>query len=203
MLSPIMKKSESSRKWLSRQAKDPYVKKARESGYRSRAAFKLIELDDKLRFIRKARNILDIGCAPGSWCQVVRARNTAASIIGIDLLRIDPIEGVKFIQGDFFEKYKELDGPLFDLILCDMAHNMTGHRATDMIRMEEMIKDVCTVTFPMFSPGGVMIVKSLAAGPNLLGFLKDVFGGIRIEKPQASRTDSAECYIALSLPVAK
>lgn len=195
------KLKESSKRWLRRQLNDPYVKQAKKDGYRSRAAFKLIEMDEGLKLLAKGRVIVDLGAAPGSWAQV--AVEKGASVFGIDLLPIDAMAGAIFIEGDFTEDapLAELEallkGKKVDVVMSDMAPNTTGHTQTDHIR----IMNLCELAFHFacdhLKDGGAFVCKVFAGGTesSLLAEIKKRFKAVKHLKPGASRKESAEIYL--------
>ena len=191
-----------STRWLERQLNDPYVRKARAEGWRSRAAFKLIELDEKFHFVRQARAVVDLGVAPGGWAQVVRKLSPKARIVGIDLLPTDPIEGVTLFQMDFMDdKAPELlrealdDAP--DLVLSDMAANTVGHAQTDHLRTMALVEAGAWFAIETLKPGGAFVAKVFAGGTDaeLLAVLKKHFATVKHAKPPASRKGSSEWYV--------
>jgi len=193
----------SSRQWLERQLKDPYVGAARRQGYRSRAAFKLIEIDDKHRLLRPGQRVLDLGAAPGGWCQVAAERVGPEGVVtGLDLLEIDPLPGVRLLQGDITDPEAAaalraaLDGPA-DLVLSDMAPNATGHRPTDQIRVIAVVEAALDLAEAVLRPGGAFLAKTLQLGgaQDLMTRLKRDFERVRHVKPPASRAESAELYL--------
>ncbi len=196
------KRSASSASWLRRQLNDPYVREAKAAGYRSRAAFKLKELDDKYALIRKASRVVDLGIAPGGWSQVVRAVNPKAAVVGIDLLPTDPLEGVTIFQMDFLADEapaaleEALDGPP-DLVLSDMAANTVGHKQTDHLRTMGLVEAAAQFAIETLSPGGAFVAKVFAGGTDqeLLAVLKRNFTSVKHAKPPASRKDSSEWYV--------
>ncbi|MBR0642739.1 RlmE family RNA methyltransferase [Plastoroseomonas hellenica] len=187
--------------WLQRQLNDPYVKAARERGLRSRAAFKLIELDDRFKLIRPRMRVVDLGAAPGGWTQVALERG-ASHVVGIDLLPIDPIAGSTLLQGDFQDPEAEravldaLDGQA-DLVLSDMAPNTTGHNATDHLRIVALAELSLDFAQKVLAPGGGFVAKLFQGGTEktMLDALKRDFTVVRHAKPPASRKDSAELYV--------
>ena len=195
-------RSTSSARWLTRQLNDPYVKQAKAEGWRSRAAFKLIELDEKYGLIKGARRVVDLGIAPGGWSQVVRQRNPKAAVVGIDLLPTDPIEGVTIFQMDFMADEAPaaltdaLDGPP-DLVISDMAANTVGHKQTDHLRTMGLVETAAHFAIENLSPGGAFVAKVLAGGTDtdLLTLLKKHFTTVKHAKPPASRKDSSEWYV--------
>jgi 23S rRNA (uridine2552-2'-O)-methyltransferase len=196
------KRTASSARWLQRQLDDPYVKQARAAGYRSRSAFKLKELDEKYALIRKAVRVIDLGIAPGGWSQVVRQVNPKASVVGIDLLPTDPIEGVTIFEMDFMADaapaalQDALDGPP-DLILSDMAANTVGHKQTDHLRTMGLVETALHFAIESLAPGGAFVAKVFAGGTDgeLLTLLKRNFTSVKHAKPPASRKDSSEWYV--------
>ena len=196
------KRSESSRRWIQRQINDPYVKQAQAEGYRSRAAYKLIELDDKFGLVRGAKRVVDLGIAPGGWSQVVRKRAPKAGIVGIDLLEVEPIEGVEILQMDFMDDAAPakleaaLDGPP-DLVLSDMAANTVGHKQTDHLRTMGLVEAGAWFAIDTLEKGGAFVAKVLAGGTDteLLKLLKAHFKTVKHAKPPASRKGSSEWYV--------
>lgn len=196
------KRSTSSARWLTRQLNDPYVRKAKAEGWRSRAAFKLIELDEKFGLIKGATRVVDLGIAPGGWAQVVRLHNPRAQVVGIDLLPTDPIEGVTIFQMDFMADAapaalaEALDGPP-DLVISDMAANTVGHKQTDHLRTMGLVETAADFAIQHLAPGGAFIAKVLAGGTDadLLALLKKHFTMVKHAKPPASRKDSSEWYV--------
>ena len=195
------KHAPSSQRWLERQLNDPYVQAAKTQGYRSRAAFKLIELDEKYKLIGKDARVVDLGAAPGGWSQVALQRG-AACVVGIDLLPIIPVAGAEFIEGDFMEEGMEarLTGMLggkADLVLSDMAPNTTGHVATDHIRIMALADTALAFATGILIPGGAFVAKLFQGGAerDMLNTLKLRFRTVRHAKPPASRKDSKEMYV--------
>ena len=188
----------SSTRWLERQLNDPYVRRAKAENYRSRAAYKLLELDEKFRLLKGAKAVVDLGIAPGGWSQVVRRRVPEARIVGIDLLATDPIEGVEILQLDFMdeaapERLKQaLSGPA-DLVLSDMAANTVGHPQTDHLRTMALVEAGLEFAKEVLRPGGAFIAKVLAGGTDtqLLAELKRHFTTVKHAKPPASRKGSS------------
>ena len=192
----------SSTRWLERQLNDPYVKRARAENYQSRAAYKLIELDERFGLLKGVRAVVDLGIAPGGWSQVVRRKTPAASIVGIDLLPIDPIEGVAFLQMDFMDeaapdRLKEALGSPADLVLSDMAANTVGHPQTDHLRTMALVEAGLEFAREVLRPGGAYVAKVLAGGADndLVAELKRNFTTVKHAKPPASRKDSSEWYV--------
>lgn len=192
----------SSNRWLARQLNDPYVKKAKAEGYRSRAAYKLIELDERFHFLRGAKRVIDLGIAPGGWTQVVRRVCPQATIVGIDLLPTDPIDGATILEMDFMDEEaparlaEALGGPA-DVILSDMAANTVGHPQTDHLRTMALVEAGCLFASEVLRPGGSYVAKVLAGGAdnNLVAELKRLFTNVKHAKPPASRKDSSEWYV--------
>jgi 23S rRNA (uridine2552-2'-O)-methyltransferase len=191
----------SSQRWLARQLNDPYVQAAKAQGFRSRAAFKLIELDDKYHLIGKGCRVVDLGAAPGGWSQIALSRG-AAAVVGIDLLPITPVQGAQFIEGDFMDegmdvRLKEMLGGPADLVLSDMAPNTTGHVATDHIRIMALADMALAFAAEVLVPGGAFVAKLFQGGAEreMLNTLKLRFRTVRHAKPPASRKDSKEMYV--------
>jgi len=190
----------SSRAWLKRQLNDPYVAAAKAKGYRSRAAFKLLELDEKFHLLKKGAKVLDLGAAPGGWSQVAAARG--AAVVAADVLEIEPIPGVTFFQVDLTDPdvpamlKQALDGPA-DLVLTDMAAPTTGHRATDHIRTTALVEIALEVAEDTLRPGGAFVGKVFQGGSSnvLLARLKQAFREVKHVKPPASRAESVELYV--------
>jgi 23S rRNA (uridine2552-2'-O)-methyltransferase len=200
------KRSLASTLWLERQLNDPYVSRAKREGYRSRAAFKLLEIDDKYRLLKPGQRIVDLGAAPGGWSQVAAKRVAAADgkgrVIGIDLLSIEPIAGADFAVIDFNapdapERLKQMLGGPADGVLTDMAANATGHRKTDHLRIVALAELAAEFAREVLSPGGFFLAKVLQGGTesDLLASLKRDFAKVHHAKPAASRADSAELYV--------
>ncbi len=196
------KRTASSTRWLERQLNDPYVKQAKADGYRSRAAYKLIELDDRFGLIRGSKRVVDLGIAPGGWAQVVRKRSPKAAIVGIDLLPTEPIEGVAILEMDFMHDAApaaleaELDGKP-DLVMSDMAANTVGHKQTDHLRTMSLVEAAAWFATENLEEGGAFIAKVLAGGTDvdLLALLKKHFKSVKHAKPPASRKGSSEWYV--------
>ena len=192
----------SSVRWLERQLNDPYVKQAKAEGYRSRAAYKLIELDERFALLKGIRRVVDLGIAPGGWSQVVRKQAPGASIAGIDLLETKPIEGVTILQMDFMADTAPglleaaLDGPP-DLVLSDMAANTVGHKQTDHLRTMGLVEAAAHFAVDSLAEGGAFVAKVLAGGTDaeLLALLKRHFRTVKHAKPPASRKGSSEWYV--------
>ena len=196
------KRTASSTRWLERQLNDPYVKQAKAEGYRSRAAYKLIELDEKFGLIRGATRVVDLGIAPGGWSQVVRKLAPKANVVGIDLLPTEPIEGVTIFEMDFMDDAapaaleEALGGPA-DLVLSDMAANTVGHKQTDHLRTMGLVEAGAWFAVENLAPGGAFVAKVLAGGTDaeLLKLLKAHFKSVKHAKPPASRKGSSEWYV--------
>ena len=192
-----------STRWLERQLNDPYVKRAKTEGYRSRAAFKLLELDERFGFLRGVRSVVDLGIAPGGWSQVVRRRVPQAKIAGIDLLPTDPIEGVAILEMDFMDDTapdalrEALGMPFADLVMSDMAANTVGHPQTDHLRTMGLVEAGLLFATEVLKPGGAFVAKVLAGGADdsLVAELKRHFTKVKHAKPPASRKDSSEWYV--------
>ncbi len=187
--------------WLQRQLNDPYVRAAQAQGWRSRAAFKLIELDDRYHLIHQGARVVDLGAAPGGWSQVA-ARRGASQIVGIDLLPVDTVAGAEFVLGDFMDedmpdRLRAMLGGPPDLVLSDMAPNTTGHTATDHIRIVALAEMALDFALTVLAPGGGFVAKVLQGGSEkqLLDPMKRAFASVRHAKPPASRKDSSEMYV--------
>jgi len=197
--------TQASRRWLERQLNDPYVARARREGLRSRAAFKLMEIDDKAKLLKPGAKVVDLGAAPGGWSQVAAKRVRAGSggrVVAIDLLAMDPLPGVDFLQLDFLdpdapERLKALLGGPADVVLTDMAANATGHRATDHLKIMGLAEAAAEFAREVLKPGGAFLAKVLQGGTEveLLASLKRDFASVKHVKPAASRSDSAELYV--------
>jgi len=192
----------SSTRWLERQLNDPYVKRAKAENYRSRAAYKLIELDERFGFLKGVRAVVDLGIAPGGWSQVVRRKVPQAGVVGIDLLPTDPIDGVAILQMDFMDekapdRLKEALGGTADLVLSDMAANTVGHQQTDHLRTMALVEAGLEFAREVLRPGGAYVAKVLAGGADndLVAQLKRSFATVKHAKPPASRKDSSEWYV--------
>ena len=192
----------SSTRWLERQLNDPYVKRAKAEGYRSRAAYKLLELDEKFGLLKGVKGVVDLGIAPGGWSQVVRKKAPAARVAGIDFLPTDPIDGVAILQMDFMdeeapERLREALAGDADLVLSDMAANTVGHPQTDHLRTMTLVEAGMEFACEVLKPGGAYGAKVLAGGAdnNLVAELKRHFTTVKHAKPPASRKDSSEWYV--------
>jgi 23S rRNA (uridine2552-2'-O)-methyltransferase len=196
-------RSQSSKQWLERQLNDPYVARAKREGFRSRAAFKLIEIDDKYRLLKKGGRVVDLGAAPGGWSQVAMKRVGAdGRVVAIDIQEMAPVPGVDFAVIDFLDPkapdlLKERLGGEADVVLTDMAANATGHRKTDHLKIMALVEAAAQFANEVLKPGGSFLAKVLQGGtePTLLADLKRNFTTVRHVKPAASRTDSAELYL--------
>jgi 23S rRNA (uridine2552-2'-O)-methyltransferase len=192
----------SSTRWLERQLNDPYVQRAKAENYRSRAAYKLLELDERFGLLKGVKTVVDLGIAPGGWSQVVRRRVPQSKVVGIDLLPTDPIEGVcilhmNFMDDDAPERLEQaLDGPA-DLVLSDMAANTVGHPQTDHLRTMALVEAGLEFACQVLRPGGAYVAKVLAGGADhdLVAELKRKFTTIKHAKPPASRKGSSEWYV--------
>jgi 23S rRNA (uridine2552-2'-O)-methyltransferase len=191
-----------STRWLERHLNDPYVKQAKAEGYRSRAAYKLLELDERFKFVRQAKAVVDLGIAPGGWAQVVRKYSPRAAVVGIDLLEIDPIEGVTIFEMDFMDddapdKLLDALGGAPDLVLSDMAANTVGHQQTDHLRTMGLVEAAAYFAIQHLQPGGGFVSKVFAGGTDgeLLSLLKKNFKLVKHAKPPASRKGSSEWYV--------
>jgi len=195
-------RSAQSTRWLERQLNDSYVKKAKAEGYRSRAAYKLTELDEKFGFLRGAKRVVDLGIAPGGWTQLVRKRLPKAAVVGIDLLPVDPIDGATILQMDFMDDaapdrlVAELGGAP-DLILSDMAANTVGHPQTDALRTLGLVEAALDFALRTLAPGGDFVAKVFAGGADsaLVAEMKRNFATVKHAKPPASRKGSVEWFV--------
>ncbi len=192
----------SSTRWLERQLNDPYVRKAKAENYRSRAAYKLIELDERFQLLKGVKAVIDLGIAPGGWSQAVRRKIPQAKVVGIDLLPTDPIEGVTILEMDFMddgapEKLREALGGPADLVLSDMAANTVGHQQTDHLRTMALVEAGLQFATEVLRPGGAYVAKVLAGGADsqLVAEMKRHFATVKHAKPPASRKDSSEWYV--------
>jgi 23S rRNA (uridine2552-2'-O)-methyltransferase len=200
------KRKLSSKLWLERQLNDPYVAQARREGLRSRAAYKLIEIDDKYHFLKPGMSVVDLGAAPGGWSQIVAKRVGAADgrgkVVAIDLLEMPEIPGVSFAQLDFLSedapgKLLAMMGGRADVVLSDMAANTTGHRKTDQLRILGLVEGAAAFASDVLNPGGTFLAKVFQSGADaeLLAQLKRDFASVRHVKPASSRQDSSERYL--------
>ena len=191
-----------STKWLERQLNDPYVKRAKAEGFRSRAAYKLIELDERFGFLKGVSRVVDLGIAPGGWSQVVRKKAPKAAVVGIVLLPTDPLDGVTIFEMDFMDdeapnRLKEALGGPADLVLSDMAANTVGHPQTDHLRTMALVEAGLLFATEVLRPGGAYVAKVLAGGADndLVAALKKNFTAVKHAKPPASRKGSSEWYV--------
>ena len=199
------RRKQSSNLWLERQLNDPYVARAKREGFRSRAAFKLMEIDDKARVLKKGARVIDLGAAPGGWSQVAAKRVGAPQqgrVVAIDVLAMDSLPGVEFMQFDFLavdapDKLKAMLGGPADVVLSDMAANATGHAKTDHLKIMALVEAAADFAREVLSPGGTFLAKVLQGGTEgaLLAGLKRDFSSVKHVKPAASRADSAELYL--------
>jgi 23S rRNA (uridine2552-2'-O)-methyltransferase len=199
-------RSASSRRWLERQLNDPYVARAQREGLRSRAAYKLVEIDDKHRFLRRGAAVVDLGAAPGGWSEIA-ARRVGTSegkgrVVAIDVLEMAPIPGVDFLRADFLEpeapvRLQLMLGGGADVVMSDMAANATGHRRTDHLKIMALVEAAAEFARDVLRPGGTFLAKVLQGGTEgaLLAALKRDFASVKHVKPVASRADSAELYL--------
>ena len=200
----------SSTRWLERQLNDPYVRRAKAEGYRGRAAYKLLELDERFRFLRPGAVVVDLGCAPGGWCQVAVPRVNARGerpgprgrVLGLDLQEVEPIPGAELRRMDFLEEgaddaVRAWLGGEADVVLSDMAASASGHKRTDHLRIVALCEAAAELAFDVLSPGGTFVAKVLAGGAEagLQAELKRRFGTVANVKPPASRSDSSERYV--------
>ncbi|GGA20685.1 RlmE family RNA methyltransferase [Neptunicoccus cionae] len=201
----------SSKLWLERQLNDPYVQQAQKDGYRGRAAYKILELDDKFRFLVPGARVVDLGCAPGGWCQVAAERTNAhgerrgkkqGRIVGIDLQEVDPVPGCDIYVLDFLEeqadnKVKEWLGGKADVVMSDMAASSSGHKQTDHLRIMALCEAAAYFAFDVLDEGGTFVAKVLAGGAEgeLQQILKQKFTKVAHVKPPASRSDSSEKFV--------
>ncbi|KCV83589.1 23S rRNA methyltransferase J [Actibacterium atlanticum] len=201
----------SSTLWLERQLNDPYVKRAQDEGYRGRAAFKILELDEKYRFLVPGARVVDLGCAPGGWCQVAATRVNAlgerkgkkiGSVLGVDLQEVEPIAGAEIHQLDFMEddadqKVKDWLGGKADVVMSDMAAASSGHKQTDHLRIIALCEAAAYFAFDVLDEGGTFVAKVLAGGAEgeLQKLLKQRFTKVANVKPPASRSDSSEKFV--------
>ncbi|MHA1529089.1 MAG: RlmE family RNA methyltransferase [Alphaproteobacteria bacterium] len=201
----------SSTLWLQRQLNDPYVQRAKKDGYRGRAAYKILEIDDRFRFLVPGARVVDLGCVPGGWCQVAVHRVNAlgaksgrarGSVLGVDLQEVEPIAGADLMQLDFLdegadEAVRARLGGQADVVLSDMAAASSGHRQTDHIRIMALAETAAHFAFDVLAPGGAFVSKVLQGGTEgaLLALLKQRFAKVQHFKPPASRKDSAEMFV--------
>jgi len=196
-------RSQSSKLWLERQLNDPYVARAKREGMRSRAAYKLMEIDDKARFLKKGACVIDLGAAPGGWSQVAVQRvGPTGRVVAIDVLPMDLVAGVNFAKIDFLDqgapgKLKEMLGGPVDVVLSDMAANATGHAQTDHLKIMALVEAAADFAREVLAPGGTFLAKVLQGGTEtgLLASLKRDYKSVKHVKPPSSRSDSAELYL--------
>jgi 23S rRNA (uridine2552-2'-O)-methyltransferase len=200
-LKTAKQRTPSQQAWLERQLNDPFAARARAHGYRSRAAFKLAEIDDKLQVLKPGARVVDLGLAPGGWTQVAIERGVR-HIVGVDLLPVDPLPPAQILQMDFTDpacgpKLMELLGGAPDVVLSDMAPNTVGHRQTDHLRIIGLIEAAAEFATSVLKPGGVFVAKAFQGGETaaLMGDLRRRFADVRNIKPKASRADSSEVFI--------
>jgi 23S rRNA (uridine2552-2'-O)-methyltransferase len=197
------RRTASSRAWLERQISDPYVARAKREGFRSRAAYKLAEIDDKFHLLKAGARVVDLGAAPGGWSEIAARRvGPGGRVIALDILDMKPIAGVEFLQLDFLDaavpdQLKEMLGGRADVVLSDMAANATGHRQTDHLRIMALAEAAALFAREVLAPGGAFLCKVLQGGTEagLLAELKRDFAAVKHVKPPASRSDSAELYL--------
>jgi 23S rRNA (uridine2552-2'-O)-methyltransferase len=196
----------SSRRWLERQLNDPYVAAAKTKGYRSRAAFKIVELDDKFHFFKKGARVLDLGAAPGGWTQIAVQRvGPAGKVVALDILEMEPIDGATIFLGDMLARetpdlLKDALGGPADVVLTDMAAPTTGHRQTDHLRTSALLEAALDLAEETLKPGGFFVGKAFQGGAanDLLQRLKKSFTSVKHVKPPASRSQSVELYLVAS-----
>jgi 23S rRNA (uridine2552-2'-O)-methyltransferase len=201
----------SSTRWLERQLNDPYVRRAKDEGFRGRAAFKILELDEKYRFLVPGARVVDLGCAPGGWCQVAvqrvnalgeRSGKAVGRVLGVDLQEVEPIAGAEIHQLDFMEddaddKVKDWLGGKADVVMSDMAASSSGHKQTDHLRIVALCEAAAELAFDVLEEGGTFVAKVLAGGAEhgLQATLKRRFDKVANVKPPASRSDSSEKFV--------
>ena len=195
-------RSAQSTRWLERQLNDPYVRRAKAEGYRSRAAYKLTELDERFGLLKGAKRVVDLGIAPGGWSQVVRRRVPKAAVVGIDLLPVDPIDGVTIFEHDFMDDaapgmLMDALGGAPDLVLSDMAANTVGHPQTDALRTMALVETAFAFAIEVLAPGGTFVAKVFAGGADssLVAEMKRHFTTVKHAKPPASRKGSVEWFV--------
>ena len=202
-LKPGKQRTASSRAWLERQINDPYVARAKREGFRSRAAYKLAEIDDKFHLLKPGARVVDLGAAPGGWSEIAAQRvGPSGRVVALDILEMKPIARIDFLQLDFLDetaptKLKTLLGGKADAVLSDMAANATGHRQTDHLRIMALAEAAALFAREVLAPGGAFLCKVLQGGTEaaLLAELKRDFETVKHVKPPASRSDSAELYL--------
>ena len=194
-------KNESSKRWIERQLQDPYVKRSKDEGYRARAAYKLLEIDEKMHLLKRGQRVVDLGCAPGGWMQVALMKG-ASEVVGIDLLPVEPVQGAHIVEGDInnpddvAKMMEGLSGPP-DLVLSDMAANTTGHRQTDHLRTVGLAEMAAGFAVEHLAPGGAFCSKVFQGGATreVLDLLKANFKTVKHIKPPASRAGSPEIFV--------
>ncbi len=196
------KRTAQSTRWLERQLNDPYVRRAKAEGYRSRAAYKLLELDERFGIIQGKRRVVDLGIAPGGWSQVIRRRVPKAAVVGIDLLPVDPIDGVTIFQMDFMDDaapgvLMEALGGAPDLVMSDMAANTVGHPQTDALRTMALVETALAFAVDVLEKGGTFVAKVFAGGADaqLVAEMKRNFQTVKHAKPPSSRKGSVEWFV--------
>jgi 23S rRNA (uridine2552-2'-O)-methyltransferase len=202
-LKPDKRRTPSSRAWLERQINDPYVARAKREGFRSRAAYKLAEIDDKFHFLKHGARVVDLGAAPGGWSEVAARRvGESGRVVALDILDMKPVAGVEFLQLDFLDdgapaRLKVMLGGKANVVLSDMAANATGHRQTDHLRIMALAEAAAEFAREVLADGGAFLCKVLQGGTEatLLAELKRDFASVKHVKPPASRSDSAELYL--------
>jgi 23S rRNA (uridine2552-2'-O)-methyltransferase len=202
-LKPDKRRTTSSRAWLERQINDPYVVRAKREGFRSRAAYKLAEIDDKFHLLKPGARVVDLGAAPGGWSEVAARRvGQSGHVFALDILEMKPVTGAEFLQLDFLgdsapARLKAMLGGKADVVLSDMAANATGHRQTDHLRIMAIAEAAADFAREVLADGGTFLCKVLQGGTEaaLLGELKRDFASVKHVKPPASRSDSAELYL--------
>ena len=202
-LKPGKRRTPSSRAWLERQLSDSYVARAKREGFRSRAAFKLAEIDDKFHLLKPGARVVDLGAAPGGWSEIAARRaSPSGRVIALDILDMKPVAGVEFLHLDFLDatapdRLKDMLGGRADVVLSDMAANATGHRQTDHLRIMALAEAAALFAREVLAPGGSFLCKVLQGGTEtaLLAELKRNFATVKHVKPPASRSDSAELYL--------
>lgn len=193
----------SSTRWLERQLNDPYVALSKQKGYRSRASFKILEIDEKFKIFKKGFKVLDLGSAPGGWSQVISKKVGPNNILAVDILDMIPLNGVKFIQQDFLapeaEKIimDEIGGEKYDVIMSDMAANTTGNKDIDHLRTSALVEEAFNFSLKVLKHGGVFIAKVFQGGtePKLFNIMKQNFQSVKHFKPNSSRKESVEMYV--------
>ncbi len=200
-LKTAYKRTTSQQKWLERQLNDPYVVQAKAEGWRSRAAFKLMEIDDRFHVLKRGVRVVDLGCAPGGWVQVAMKRG-AAFVAGVDLLPVDPVPGAELLEADFTdpkvsEQLMEMMQGKPDLVLSDLAHNTVGHKQTDHLKIMSLLELAGDFALDNLKPGGAFVAKAFQGGETeeLLLKLKHSFDTVKHFKPKSSRADSSEIYV--------